>query len=141
MKTACPKQKQKYILCVDDDVQTLASLRRVLRPLGHKIITMNNAKTGLITAVLERPDLILLDVHMPKLNGYEFMRLLIKNGMENIPVIMLTADPDMGKAYRQKCGCAYYITKPWETQWVRNIVRYLLNDLSEDEKQQLELEL
>ena len=138
MQTNRP-ESQKTVLCVDDDAGILAALRRVLRPLGHRVLTALDAFQGLQIAIAERPDMILLDLRMPHVDGYEFIRRLHGAGMDDIPVVMLTASQDLTGGYRS--GCAYYMTKPCHSSNVHNIVQYMIGDLSEQERQALELSL
>ncbi len=133
-------QDRKTILCIDDDLNTLSSLKRTLQPLGHRIISTDDSCMGFAYAWLKKPDVIFLDAHMPKIDGYEMLdRLAAEVSLNHIPVIMLSADKRFTKGYYH--GCSYYITKPWKNQIVRNIVRYLIEELPEEERMALGIKL
>src|SRR5512145_416887 len=83
------------ILCVDDDSLILQMLGDILRFHGYTVVTAPDGETGLEAAGRERPSLILLDVMMPGMDGFEVCRLLKANpAMTAIPVIFLTAMND-----------------------------------------------
>ncbi|HEX7628265.1 MAG TPA: response regulator [Candidatus Methanoperedens sp.] len=79
------------ILLVDDEIDTLLPLKRSLEAEDYIIVGANNGKEALIKAKTEIPDIILLDLMMPEMDGYEVCEKLKKDPMtKNIPVIMLT---------------------------------------------------
>ena len=77
------------ILVVDDSPTVLQMVSSALREHGYEVVTAVNGEEGLRKAVEERPDLVLLDVMMPGLNGYEVIRKLRQ--VSQVPVIMVTA--------------------------------------------------
>jgi len=108
----------RRILVVDDEVELLKAMSIRLKASGYEVITAQDGQEGLEKAKRLIPDLIVLDVLMPKLDGYEVCRLLkFDEKYKYIPVIMLTAKAqDIDKATGKKVGADDYITKPFETQ-------------------------
>ena len=102
------------ILCIDDDREILNLLGVVLAGAGYVVIKAEGGKQGLIEARNRRPDLILLDVMMPEIDGYIVCSQLQANpGTVYIPVIFLTAlDGEMDRAKAFAVGAADYISKP-----------------------------
>ena len=138
-----PGNEIKTVLCVDDEEGVLSSLQRILHPFGHRVLTARDGEEGVRMAQEERPDLVILDLRMPKMDGLQALKQLQTLGMEQmttpVPVIMLTAEDSMEttlEAYRE--GGVYYITKPFKSSTVQNIVEYLIGDLSTEQRQKLE---
>ena len=139
---ALKKKERKTILCIDDDGGTLAALRRVLRPLKHEVITSKGGKKAIALAKKKNPDLIFLDIHMPKMNGYDVLKQLQQEGLRTIPVVMLTGDrTDEAIVKGYQAGSIYYITKPFKNEYIRNIAAFLIGNLSEAEQSEMELKL
>ena len=134
--------QEKTVLCVDDEEGILSAMRRLLRPLVGRVLTARGGEEGLRLARAERPDLIFLDARMPVMDGYDLMRRLREEGMGETPVVLLTGDVSE-EALLQGLGegCVYYIGKPFRNEHVRNIVRYLLGELTMEERESLELRL
>jgi len=108
----------KKILVVDDEPRLLKVITIRLKASGYEVITAQDGAEALEKAKSLNPDLIILDVLMPKVDGYEACRLLkFDEKYKSIPVIMLTAKAqDIDKAMGKKVGADDYIAKPFETQ-------------------------
>ncbi len=92
------KKPPKKILVIDDDPGTIRLLEKWLRVGGRLTITAANAASGLSRAKKENPDLILLDIRLPDLNGVELARLLHRNPVtKDIPIIFITISIDVKK--------------------------------------------
>jgi CheY-like chemotaxis protein len=140
--TASRVSREKTILCVDDEQGVLDALNRLLRRMSYRVVLARNGEEASGVVQRERPDLILLDVHMPKMNGFSFLQWLRDNGMGEIPVVMLTGDQSDEatlKGYQE--GIQYYINKPFNNDYVQNITKYLIGDLTEREREVLETQL
>ena len=80
------------VLIIDDDIDTLKLVGLMLERQGYEIVVASNGTIGLNKAAEEKPELILLDVMMPDLDGYEVTKRLRSNpGLAHIPIIMFTA--------------------------------------------------
>jgi DNA-binding response OmpR family regulator len=116
------------ILVVDDHVEIREALEAILEDDGHEVIQAENGRVAIDQARLNQPDVILLDIAMPELDGLETLRRL-KADPETCgsSVIMVTAQGDrhaMVKAVQ--LGTRDYITKPWETGEVEMCVNWAL---------------
>ena len=104
------------ILVIDDEIQLIEMVKMRLEANGHEVITAHDGQEGLEKAKSERPELIMCDVMMPKMDGYKVCGLLKKDARySKIPVILFTAraqkeDAEVG----QEVGADAYITKPFE---------------------------
>lgn len=108
--------EHKRILIVDDEVDLVYLLQVRLKATGYAVAIARDGEECLHKVKSESPDLILLDVLMPKLNGYEVCRIL-KNDSQtrHIPVVMLTAAVKEGnEALISEIGADFYLTKPYE---------------------------
>ena len=102
------------ILIVEDNEDNRDSLSRRLQRRGFEVITAADGKAGLAMAQSEKPDLILMDMNMPELDGWEATRQLKAiDEVRDIPVLALTAHALAGDRERAlQVGCADYHTKP-----------------------------
>jgi CheY-like chemotaxis protein/MinD-like ATPase involved in chromosome partitioning or flagellar assembly len=116
------------ILIVDDDVDTLRLVGLMLQRQGYEIIAASNGSQGLAKALEERPDLILLDVMMPDMDGYEVTRRLRKNpATTTIPILMFTAKTQLDdKVTGFEVGADDYLTKPTHPTELQAHVKALL---------------
>ena len=106
----------KKILIVEDEQDIVESLKFVLEVSGFVCYTAFNGEDGLKLAKEILPDLIILDVMMPKINGYKISRLLKYDAKyKDIPIIMVTARSQLeDKMIGEETGVNEYITKPFE---------------------------
>lgn len=99
-------------MVVDDDQVNVKLTKARLEGEGYEVVVATDGDVGLEKAQSEKPDLIILDVEMPRMNGYTFMSQLIKiEGIKHIPVIVLTAHNDMQPIFKLK-GVRDYVVKP-----------------------------
>ncbi len=103
------------ILIIDDSPTQLVSMKRIVEKLGHEAITAEDGTSGVDAASTQRPDLILMDVVMPNLNGFQATRAIAKNpNTEHIPIILVTTkDQETDKVWGMRQGAKGYITKPF----------------------------
>ena len=103
------------VLVVDDEVYILHILEFSLSAEGYEVITANNGELAIEKAKQERPDLIVLDIMMPVLDGYETCRRLKRDSeTKNIPVVLLTAKGrDIDKRLGFEVGAVDYVIKPF----------------------------
>jgi signal transduction histidine kinase len=117
------------ILCVDDEAKNLVLLEAILVPRGYSVILAENGENALAKAVLDSPDLILLDVMMPKMSGFEVLQKLRSDERTRlIPVVMVTALKDLkDRVIALEFGCDDFLTKPFEKIELIARVKSLLN--------------
>ncbi len=103
------------ILVVDDNRDNIELVKDILEVTGHSILTATNGSDALVIAAAELPDLVILDVNMPRMNGFEVCRHLKEDAnTQQIPVIMLTAqDAIESRVEGLTAGADDYLTKPF----------------------------
>ena len=104
----------KKVLLVDDSNTILMMEKMVLKKTPYQVITASNGEEGVARALAERPDLILMDVVMPKMNGFDAVRRLRQEAAtRDIPVIMVTTRGEAANVEAgYESGCNDYVTKP-----------------------------
>lgn len=103
------------ILYIEDNPDNMQLIQRVITALGHQFLWAIDGLSGVSTAIAERPDLILLDINLPDIDGYEVARRLrtSKNRMMYVPIIAITANALKGDAEMAlAAGCDVYMSKP-----------------------------
>jgi twitching motility two-component system response regulator PilH len=103
------------ILIVDDSPSQQLGIKRIVEKLGHETLTAENGAAGVEVAKAELPDLVLMDVVMPELNGFQATRTLAREATtKHIPVILVTTkDQDTDRMWGMRQGAKAYITKPF----------------------------
>ena len=119
----------KKILVVDDEVDLVETVRFPLEMEGYHVLVSYNGEDALNQARKENPDLILLDLMLPKLDGYKVCRLLkFDDRYKHIPILMLTAKTqERDRALGMETGANEYITKPFEMEDLLKKVKAHLN--------------
>src|SRR5664280_1028106 len=119
------------ILVIDDDPELTLTLGATLEAEGYDVLVANSGELGLELAYTRRPHLVLLDVAMPGMNGYEVCRELQFGYTKDIPVVFLTAKTCLANMMEaNRSGASAYITKPFRTQHLLETVRDVLRDAS-----------
>lgn len=126
---------KQTILVVDDSPTSIMWQRMILREEQYEILAATDGEAGVRAAFESHPDLILLDVEMPRMNGPEACRLIRADpSMRNIPILMVTARSEldtMEAAYAN--GCNEYITKPiTRTELLAKVRSYLRPAMESD---------
>lgn len=128
MTTKIPKTSQrdgKHILVVDDEPRMIGFIRMNLELEGHQVTEAQNGLEALEAIRTRLPDLVLLDVMMPELDGYETLRMLRE--FSSIPVIMLTAKGEENdRVYGLELGADDYITKPFGPRELSSRIKAVL---------------
>jgi DNA-binding response OmpR family regulator len=122
------KMGQKKILIVDDEVDLVETLRFPLEMEGFNVLVSYNGEDALSQARKEKPDLIILDLMLPKLDGYKVCRLLkFDERYKHIPILMLTAKTqEKDKLLGKETGADEYITKPFDIdELMKRVKSYL----------------
>jgi DNA-binding response OmpR family regulator len=120
--------KLKKILVVDDEVDLVETVRFPLEMEGFDVLVSYNGEDALNQARKESPDLIILDLMLPKLDGYKVCRLLkFDERYKHIPILMLTAKTqEKDKTLGMDSGANEYITKPFEMDYLMEKVKAYL---------------
>lgn len=115
----------KTILVVDDEKRILSLLKAYLEQQGFQVVTAVNGQEAIYTARHEKPDLIILDIMMPEMDGFEFMRQHRKE--RETPIILLTARVEENdKVIGLELGADDYVTKPFSPRELTSRVRAVL---------------
>jgi DNA-binding response OmpR family regulator len=119
----------KKILVVDDEVDLVKTVRFSLEAEGFKVLVSYNGEDALNQSRKENPDLILLDIMLPKLDGYKVCRLLkFDEQYKHIPILMLTAKTQQkDKLLGMETGADEYITKPFDMEELMEKIKAYLN--------------
>ena len=118
------------ILIVDDSPTQTLSLARILKNHGHEVITAKDGAEGIEVAKAELPDLVLMDVVMPQVNGFQATRQITKGATtSHIPVIIVTTkDQETDRIWGARQGAKGYVTKPVnEATLVETVNQFLAN--------------
>ena len=112
------------ILIVDDSPSQLMGIRRIVEKLGHEAVTAEDGAEGVVVAKRELPDLILMDVVMPNLNGFQATRAITREPTtKHIPVILVTTkDQDTDRVWGMRQGARAYLTKPFSEAELADII-------------------
>ena len=118
----------KRILVVEDQEDNRIILRRLLSNAGYELIEAVNGEDGVALALSTRPDLILMDIQLPVMDGYEATRRIKSNAeLKSIPVIAVTSYALSGdEAKARAAGCDAYVAKPFSPRQLLAKVREYL---------------
>ena len=118
----------RRILLVDDDPEIVESMRAVLESRGYQILVARDGNQGLVLAEGEEPDLVVLDMMMPKRSGFLVLEKLRRSRPNPMRVIMITANEgSRHKAYAEMLGVDDYIRKPFAMDRLLESVDRLLS--------------
>jgi two-component system alkaline phosphatase synthesis response regulator PhoP/two-component system response regulator VicR len=113
----------KKILVIDDEPNVVKMVRSRLEAANYEVIAALNGKEGLEKVKSEKPDLIILDILMPQMDGYTFMReVRSTNSLKHIPIVILTAKDKMRDLFAIE-GIKDYITKPFKAEELLQAIR------------------
>ncbi|CTP87961.1 two-component system response regulator [Xanthomonas translucens pv. arrhenatheri] len=112
------------ILIVDDSPSQLLGIQRIVEKLGHETLTATDGAAGVEAAKAALPDLVLMDVVMPNLNGFQATRTLRREpSTQHIPVILVTTkDQDTDRMWGMRQGARAYITKPFSEDELSEVI-------------------
>lgn len=119
---------KKRILVVDDEMDLVETLTYRLKANNYEVITASDGQEGLDRARREKPDLIILDLMLPKLDGYKVCRMLkFDEKYKHIPIIMFSARvQESDKKTGMEVGADGYITKPFEASMLLEKIEELI---------------
>ena len=116
------------ILIVDDSPSQLFSISRLVEKLGHEVLTAEDGASGVDVARAQLPDLILMDVVMPGLNGFQATRTISRDDdLAHIPVILVTTkNQETDRVWGMRQGAKGYVTKPVDEVVLGNTINQFL---------------
>jgi two-component system, OmpR family, alkaline phosphatase synthesis response regulator PhoP len=121
----------RKILAVDDEKHIVRLVQVNLERQGYEVVTANDGREALEKVDAERPDLVVLDVMMPYMDGFEVLQNMRRNpATRDIPVIMLTAkaqDADVFKGWQSGVDC--YLTKPFNPMELMSFVKRIFDSM------------
>ncbi len=120
------------ILYIEDNPQNMRLVRKMLRVGGYDMVEASDGMTGVTLAMSEHPDLILMDINLPDIDGMEATaRLKAMHDMAHIPIIALTANAMHGDRERfTDAGCDGYLAKPVTKNELLNMIAYFMERAS-----------
>ncbi len=129
---------QNKILIVDDDINICELLRLYMEKEGYKTLIANDGEAAVSTALKENVDLVLLDVMLPKLDGWQVLREIRKTS--EVPIIMITAKGEVfDKVLGLELGADDYIAKPFDTKEVVARVKAVLRRSAPESKNDIKM--
>ncbi len=116
------------ILVVDDSPTEMFRFREILQRNGHQVIEATNGADGVAVARAEKPDLVLMDVVMPGMNGFQATRQITRGAeTSTIPVVIVsTKDQETDRVWGRRQGASDYLTKPVDEQALMKVITQLL---------------
>src|SRR5688572_31320376 len=122
----------ELVLVIDDSPTITKVVQLVLTKAGYQVDTAADGEAGLVAVREKRPDLILLDFVMPRMNGYQFCRELVADSkLRDIPVVLMSAKGDqVGERFVKVMGIVDYITKPFSPEAITAVVQHTIGKYS-----------
>jgi two-component system, cell cycle response regulator DivK len=120
--------KDLKVLLVEDFEDTRLFMRLELEELGFIVFEAENGQVAVETAIREQPDVILMDLTLPLMDGFQATKLIRQNeGLKNVPVIAVTAhQEDDFRSVAKASGFDAYVTKPIDVNWLKELIAGLL---------------
>jgi DNA-binding response OmpR family regulator len=121
-------KEEKTILFLEDELQLLSTVGNLLLEQGYNVIKVTNAEEALRSIQSSAPDLILADIKLPGMDGFDFFNEVRKyRALDKVPVVFLTAFNDVNAMmYAKKVGVSEYITKPFDFEYLVARIRDLV---------------
>ena len=128
MQVETMSDSSKRILVVDDDEEILETVRFALQDQGYEVLLAHDGQEGLMRAERDQPDLILLDIIMPKRSGFAVLERLRQSRIRSPRIIMLTANTDPRHLeFAESRGADAFLNKPFDMDELLATVESLLN--------------
>ena len=134
-ENTAPLPETHTLLCVDDDRAFLDSLSRVLKRRGYQVFSQENAERALEVLPGIHPELAIVDLMMPGMDGLGLIRVIHERSEGRVPVVALTAlDSDEAYYRALENGASFCLTKPCKPEDFLNVVDFIAGDLDEEER-------
>ncbi|MCB1645334.1 MAG: response regulator [Pseudomonadales bacterium] len=116
------------VLVVDDSPTEIYQFKDLLESMGYEVITAENGRDGVALAAAEQPDIVLMDIVMPDMNGFQATRQICRGeSTSHIPVVIVSSkDQETDKVWGERQGASGYITKPVDRQVLVAVVEKIL---------------
>lgn len=135
-RDSCGNKKMSHVLLIDDERKLTDPLRSSFERAGYQITVANDGHTGLSLALVEKPDVIVLDVMMPGLDGWRVCEAIRQHS--NVPIIMLTAlDDSLDRIKGLELGADDYLVKPFGFKEIEAHIRAMLRRVQLDRGNQM----
>jgi two-component system, cell cycle response regulator DivK len=123
------KREKKLFLVVEDFEDSRFMMRRLLEMAGYRVVEASDGEQAVKMAVESRPELILMDLSLPKLDGLAATRQIRqKQGFKQIPIVAVSAhDSPQSRTDALEAGCNEYVTKPIDFDSLNEVLRRFLN--------------
>lgn len=120
------RRRGRTVLLADDDPEYVDAMRRLLEGEGYRVVAASNGAQALACALLEPPDIVLLDQRMPGMNGTQVNRALVAAGIRR-PVVLISGRDDAARLSRSS-GARYWLPKPFEVEQLLSTMERALAD-------------
>ena len=121
----------KKILIVDDDHDLVETMQEWFEIEGYNIVTAYDGEECITQAKKEQPDLIIIDISMPKMDGYSAVKVIkVDEAIKHIPIIVLTGKDQMEDIFKME-GVKEYVVKPFEYKVFSQMVKKILEETTE----------
>ncbi|WP_017718426.1 response regulator [Kamptonema formosum] len=119
-----PSDRRPIVACIDDSKTAQRNVKLILEASGYRVLGLTEPAKALTALARHKPALILLDINMPEINGYELCRMLRQSEqLHDIPIVMLTGrDGMVDKLRARMVGATDYLTKPFQAQQLIAVV-------------------
>lgn len=116
------------ILLVDDSQTEIVMFREMLEKMGHDVIVADNGRDGVSMARSEQPDVVLMDIVMPDMNGFQATRQICRDdATKHIPVVIVSSkDQETDKVWGERQGAMGYLTKPVDADELAGVMQALI---------------
>ncbi|WP_198262651.1 response regulator [sulfur-oxidizing endosymbiont of Gigantopelta aegis] len=127
-----PHKIDATVLIVDDSKTQIAACQKWLGAAGYKTLTALDGKEGIIKATKKQPDLILMDIVMPNVNGFQATRYLKRQSTtKHIPIVLISGEEQSsGKAWAKKLGACCFMVKPMDKDKLLNLTQRIVSHYS-----------
>lgn len=127
---------KRKILVIDDKEELLMLVEIIFEEIGYDIITIKNSEEALAYIIKEKPDMVILDIMMPKLNGWEVLKQVKENKeTSHIPILILSVKADREDAEKgKKFGAEAIMRKPFQSKKLIEVVNNILTQEEEEKK-------
>lgn len=124
-------QRRPIVACIDDSKTVQRQVKMTLEVAGYQVLSITEPERALTALARQKPAVILMDINMPKIDGYELCRMLRQTKhLQTVPIVMLTGrDGFLDRLRAKLAGVTSYLTKPFEPTQLLNEIQQLAQPL------------